>query len=142
MRSFNAISDERAAAAVDVYVQADGSEKFWFVGKSCARRGACDDEAALSVVVQKRLVLEHAKLLQGELKRAKGKLLAWCAPANTEVAVAQRQQGLRSLVDIKARDLLSMEDCGFMPEQVCGLSVATAATISTACSYRCCCPRG
>jgi hypothetical protein len=105
---------------VDVYVHERGAEKFWFVGKACARDGKLEDGPALSVVLQKRLVLEHAKLLQPrQLGRAKGKLELWCAPPNSEVAVAQRQQGLRHLDGIRKplEDELSLEDVGFLPEQ-------------------------
>ena len=42
----------------------------------------------------------------------------WCAPANSEMRVAQKQQGLRPLDGVKVvRDALPMDACGFMPEQ-------------------------
>ena len=104
---------------VDVYVKADGeraSDKFFFVGKAVARMGSTDDYA-VSVLAQKRLVLEHAKLLQRELKAAK-KLQLWVAPPNSEVRVAQRQVPLRSLADVKFdAGALSPDDVGFAPEQ-------------------------
>ena len=108
---------------VDVYVHAKGAEKFWFVGKCCAREGAgLEDGPALAAVRQKRLVFEHAKLLQprelGGLKGMKPKdLELWCAPPNSEISVAQRMQGLRSLNDMKPVDELTMEDVGFLPER-------------------------
>ena len=105
---------------VDMYVHRPDSSKFWFVGKVAARSGATDDYA-LAAVVQKRLVLEHAKLLQPlDLGRSKT-LEMWCAPANTEVSVAQKQQALRSLQGLKVPDAgvgaLTLADVGFLPEQ-------------------------
>ena len=108
---------------VDVYVHAKGAEKFWFVGKCCVRDGVVDEDGpAMAAVKQKRLVFEHAKLLQpremGGLKGSKPKELElWCAAANSEVSVAQRQQGLRALDTLKPDGALSMEDVGFLPEQ-------------------------
>ena len=118
MRSWNAMHDDgQQPDACDVYVRSERSEKFWFVGKSAGPRGACDDAAACSAVVQKRLVLEHAKLLQLELRMAPA-LELWCAPLNSEMRVAQKQQGLRRLDGLSgARDALSMDACGFLPEQ-------------------------
>lgn len=107
---------------VDVYVHAEGAERFWFVGKSCSREGAAgEDGPALSVVKQKRLVLEHAKLLQPrEFARTKANLELWSAPPNSEVSVSQRQQGLRRLDELskdEALKSLEMSDVGFLPEQ-------------------------
>ena len=106
---------------VDVYVHAEGTDRFWFVGKACAKEnGKVEDGPALAVLMQKRLVLEHAKLLQPRLLgMAKGQLELWCAPPNSEVAVAQKQQGLRRLDGMKkpAKDELSLEEVGFLPEQ-------------------------
>jgi hypothetical protein len=65
----------------DVYVHAVGSDKFWWVGKSCAREGVGGvDGAALAVVLQMQQVLEYAKILQPlELGQAE-ELEVWCAP--------------------------------------------------------------
>jgi len=103
---------------VDVYVHAAGDERFWFVGKVCAREGL-EDGAARAAVKQKRLVLEHAKVLQPRhLGRAKGQLELWCAPANSEMRVAQRQQELRrlGLSQSEVADI-GHEDVGYLPEQ-------------------------
>lgn len=94
---------------VDVYVHGAGKPKFWFVGKSVAREGSTDDYA-LSVVVQKRLVLEHAKLLQPRELGGASKLELWAAPPNSEISVAQHKQGLRPLDGLKAGPDLTMED--------------------------------
>jgi len=101
---------------VDVYVHAAGSDKFWFVGKSVARAGVVED-FDLSAIVQKRLVLEHAKLLQPRVLGTDKALEIWTAPPNSEMRVAQRQQGLRPLVGLKAPPTLNMDQCGFLPEQ-------------------------
>jgi hypothetical protein len=117
MQSWNALHEDEKPAIVDVYVRAEGAERFWFVGKSAARQDACDDAAARSAVVQKRLVLEHSKLLQMELRTARA-LTLWCAPGNSEVAVARKQQGLRPLDGLQGvREQLAMSECGFLPEQ-------------------------
>ena len=129
---------------IDVYVHAAGSDKFWYVGKSCARNGVGGvDGPALSVVLQRRLALEHAKLLQpDELGRAQ-KLEVWCAPLNggleedllAALGNAQRQQSLRTLkldaevdgftalLDAEAEacgsvtpTTMTIQDCGFFPE--------------------------
>ena len=116
----------------DVYVHAVGSDKFWWVGKSCARDGAGGaDGPALSVILQKQLVLEHAKILQPlELGQAK-ELEVWCAPLNGKFAGAQRTEGgMHSLTSLRptssdgteegsgeaaAVAALSMIDVGFLP---------------------------
>ena len=118
MRSWNALHETPQELDVcDVYVRSTTSNKFYFVGKSATRRDACDDAAARSAVLQKRLVLEHSKLLQLSLKTAK-ELQLWCAPANTEMRVAQKLQGLRALDGVRGvRDDLSMDAVGFLPEQ-------------------------
>ena len=120
MRSWNALvaeQKETPISMVDVYVRSAGSEKFWFVGKSAAPHDACEDAGACSALVQKRLVLEHSKLLQLSLKTAKD-LQMWCAPGNSEMKVAQKLESLRPLDGIKgARDALPMDACGFEPEQ-------------------------
>jgi len=101
---------------VDVYVHATGSDKFWFVGKCVTRTGVVED-LGLSAVVQKRLVLEHAKLLQPRVLGSAKDLEVWTAPPNSEMRVAQRQQGLRPLAGLKAPPTLGMDECGFLPEQ-------------------------
>jgi len=69
------------------------------------------------VAFEKSLLLEHAKLLQRELRVAK-KLQLWVAPPNSEVRVAQRQVPLRSLASVKLdADALGPDDVGFAPEQ-------------------------
>lgn len=103
---------------VDVYVHAQGDDRFWFVGKACARDGCIEDGPALAVVKQKRLVLEHAKLLQPRtLGKRDAVLELWCAPPNTEVAVSQRQLSLRALDALKPGSELAKTDVGFLPEQ-------------------------
>lgn len=125
MRSYNKwyIEGYPPPNQMDVYVHAAGKPKFWFVGKVNARAEAFSEapDFALAAVVQKRLVLEHAKLLQPlELGRSKA-LELWCAPPNSEMAVAQKQQALRPLDGLKpgvdGSPALSMADCGFLPEQ-------------------------
>ena len=82
-----------------------------------AAANACEDAGACSALVQKRLVLEHSKLLQLSLKTAKD-LQMWCAPGNTEMKVGQKLESLRPLDGIKGtRDALPMDVCGFEPEQ-------------------------
>ena len=81
----------------DVYVRAEGAERFWFVGKSV---GSAECDGPSAVLVQKRIILEHAKRLQRELAAART-LQLWTAPANTEVAVAQRKQPLTSLSGLR-----------------------------------------
>ena len=121
MRSWNRLDEypREEIDVVDVYVRSSKGSKFWFVGKAAAKADACDDAAACSAVLQKRLVFEHSKLLQLELKTAR-ELQLWCAPGNTEMRVAQKQQGLRPLDGSAvphARDALTLAECGFMPEQ-------------------------
>lgn len=158
MNSYNAlrIDGYPPPNVVDVYVHAPGKDKFWFVGKVAARAEATDDYG-LAAVVQKRLVFEHAKLLQPReiglsktlevrganrmhaygLRIASGcAFLAdnpcvlrvsrsirqlWCAPPNSEMKVAQRQQALRRLDGLRAgvdgTAPLTIDDCGFLPEQ-------------------------
>ena len=103
----------------DVFVHAAASDVFWFVGKSCSRLGAGgEDGPALSVVLQKRLILEHAKTLQpSELGRAE-QLEVWCAPPNSAVAVGPEMQPLSSpaLGDDDAAAALAQDDVGFLPE--------------------------
>lgn len=107
-----------ADVSADCYVKAAGAEKFWFVGKSvgCAGGpGECD--ARSSVLLQKRLVLEHAKKLQRELAEAK-QLQLWTAPSGTEVMVAQRKQALDCLDGARAAEgLAAAARVGFEPEQ-------------------------
>ena len=101
---------------VDCYVREDGNEKFWFVGKSVAKAGCCND-AALSMVAQKRMIFEHSQLLVRELQLAKGSLQLWAAPANTEMKVAQKMMGLRRVDQLPRPETLATGDCGFEPEQ-------------------------
>ena len=121
MNRFNALREPRPFAnQVDVYVKADDekSNKFWYVGKSVARTGSTDD-VALGALAQKRLVFEHAKLLQRELKSAK-RLQLWVAPPNSEVRVAQHQVPLRGLTTGEVKldaSVLGEDDVGFLPEQ-------------------------
>jgi|AntAceMinimDraft_5_1070358.scaffolds.fasta_scaffold50316_1 hypothetical protein len=103
----------------DVYVNAEGSEKFWFVGKSVLGESlAC--EPMLSAGIQKRIIFEHAKLLQKEVRVAKA-LTLWAAPANTEVAVAQHQQALTKVPAVNDEALVAAALAGplvgFEPEQ-------------------------
>ena len=118
MKAFNKLqAGPDTCCLADVYVRSADSDKFWFVGKTTTRAEACEDAAAFSTVVQKRLVLEHGKLLQRELKSAKT-LQMWIAPGGTEMKVAQKQQALRNLDGLKAKSVdLEMASCGFMPEQ-------------------------
>ena len=93
----------------------EASDKLWYVGKSVARQGACDDPAQ-SVLAQKRLVLEHSKLLVEELRLATAPLTMWFAPPDSEMQVAQRMLSLQPL-DGMPRPTLSQDDSGFEPEQ-------------------------
>ena len=112
---FKSLQDpEDRSNMVDCYVRAEGNEKFWFVGKAVAKAGSCDD-AALAMVAQKRLVLEHAKALVRELALTTEPLQMWVAPGNTEMRVAQKMEGLRR-VDTLKRGELSVDDCGYDPE--------------------------
>lgn len=120
MRAYARLAGSTPASnQVDVYVRSSRSDKFWFVGKSLAAEGVCD--AGTSVVLQKRVVLEHAKLLQKELEVAK-ELQLWTAPRNTEIKVAERRQALSSLADVRvSKELLATAldgpQVGFEPEQ-------------------------
>ena len=112
---FKSLQDpEDRSNMVDCYVRAEGNDKFWFVGKAVAKAGSCDD-AALAMVAQKRLVLEHAKALVRELAMTTESLQMWVAPPNTEMRVAQKMEGLRRIDQLKRGDL-SVEDCGYDPE--------------------------
>ena len=69
MKSYIALqkAQEEGMVTRDVYVKAvlrdeTVNEKFWFVGKVAHRAGFSTDQA---LGMQKRVVLEHAKLLQG-----------------------------------------------------------------------------
>ena len=136
MRAYAALRGEKGAAdrAVDVYVKgvgplvgsSGGLCRFWYVGKAvgCAGSDGAQAEAqegfdgAASVLAQKRLILEHAKLLQRELKEAAA-LELWWAPPNTEVAVARRQQQLHGMEGLRLSEAQrsSPDDCcGFSPE--------------------------
>ena len=112
---FKSLQDpEDRSNMVDCYVRAEGNDKFWFVGKAVAKAGSCDD-AALAMVAQKRLVLEHSKALVRELAMATAPLQMWVAPPNTEMRVAQKMEGLRRIDQLK-RGELSVDDCGYDPE--------------------------
>ena len=110
---------------LDVYVRSSTSEKFWYTGKSLAADGVCN--AASSVVLQKRIILEHAKLLQRELAVAK-ELQLWTAPRNTEIRVAERRQALTLVDGVRVSKSLIAEalegpQVGFEPEQYQDASV-------------------
>eukprot|EP00618_Florenciella_parvula_P032255 CAMPEP_0119526318 /NCGR_PEP_ID=MMETSP1344-20130328/40954_1 /TAXON_ID=236787 /ORGANISM="Florenciella parvula, Strain CCMP2471" /LENGTH=353 /DNA_ID=CAMNT_0007565285 /DNA_START=9 /DNA_END=1071 /DNA_ORIENTATION=+ len=128
MKSYIALqkAQEEGMVTRDVYVKAvlrdeTVNEKFWFVGKVAHRAGFSTDQA---LGMQKRVVLEHAKLLQGELKLAKS-LHMWHAPGNTELSVAQYQQTLTPLDAAAASSLEESAEAeamrdgavGFEPEQ-------------------------
>ena len=115
LKLFKSLEDpEDRSNMCDCYVRAEGNDKFWFVGKAVAKAGSCDD-AALAMVAQKRLVLEHAKALVRELAMTTAPLQMWVAPANTEMRVAQKYEGLRRVDQLK-RGALSADDCGYEPE--------------------------
>ena len=108
----------------DVYVSAHDDDAYYYVGKSCVAAGLGGaDGPALSVVLQKELVLEHAKRLQ-PLAGAE-QLEVWCAPPNSEAAIAQGADRLRSLSDAAAA--LALEDVGFQPEDGSGFHVRRRA---------------
>ena len=78
-------------------------------------------------MLQKRIILEHAKLLQRELAIAK-ELQLWTAPRNTEISVAERRQSLTSVDDVRVSKALIAEalegpKVGFEPEQYQDASV-------------------
>jgi len=125
MHSFREVcpTDLTRERSRDVYVRAEGSPKYFFVGKATGS----GIEAAGAILSQKRVVLEHAKLLDQELRTAdlqKVPLQIWTAPLGTEVAVAQRDQALTSLASAKLsaeeRQLVSSGEAraGFEPEQI------------------------
>ncbi|KAL1525449.1 hypothetical protein AB1Y20_020306 [Prymnesium parvum] len=124
MRAYNKlVGGTSHTNQVDVYVRSSSTmsvcRKFWFVGKSLAADGLCD--AVSAVVVQKRLILEHAKLLQQELALAK-ELQLWTAPRNSEIKVAERRQPLQSAASVRVtKDLITAAldgpQVGFEPEQ-------------------------
>jgi len=118
MKAYNALR-KGPEFGCDVYVNADGSEKFWFVGKSVLDESlACDPTT--SAGIQKRIILEHAKLLQKEVRMAKA-LTLWTAPSNSEVSVAQHQQALTQVPSVGDEDLVAKALAGplvgFEPEQ-------------------------
>ena len=81
-----------------MYVRADGGSRFFFAGKAVGAAGRCD--AASAVLLQKRAILEHARLLHPELEqmhRLSRPLQLWAAPADSEVSVARKVQALESL---------------------------------------------
>jgi len=116
--------DPSRSVSLDVYVRAEDGAKFFFVGKAVGHESQCDAPSA--VLLQKRVVLSHARLLQPELEQLHqlGKpLQLWTAPANSEMSVAQRRQRLTSLQGIKLdpgmRDAAAAGQviAGFEPEQ-------------------------
>ena len=118
MKAYNALQ-KGPEFSCDVYVNADGSEKFCFVGKSVLDESlAC--YPTTSAGIQKRIILEHAKLLQREVRMAKT-LTLWTAPANSEVSVAQHQQALTQVSTVSDEDLMARALAGplvgFEPEQ-------------------------
>lgn len=118
--------DASRALCTDVYVRADGAAKFYFIGKAVG----CDAErcdAPSAVLAQKRLILEHARLLRPELEQQHrlGKALQlWTAPANTELIVAQRKQALTPLhrlkldPDLRSAAAAGQAVAGFQPEEL------------------------
>ncbi|EOD04629.1 hypothetical protein EMIHUDRAFT_471283 [Emiliania huxleyi CCMP1516] len=90
--------DPQRECSRDVYVRADGGSRFFFAGKAVGAAGRCD--AASAVLLQKRAILEHARLLHPELEqmhRLSRPLQLWAAPADSEVSVARKVQALESL---------------------------------------------
>ena len=96
---------------------AGGYGALWLVTALSRPLGAfpTTPDAALAMVAQKRLVLEHAKALVRELAMTTAPLQMWVAPANTEMRVAQKFEGLRRVDQLK-RGALSVDDCGYDPE--------------------------
>jgi hypothetical protein len=117
MRSFMKLRNSDWSNTCDVYVRADHKEKWWFVGKAT---GGNLHDPVVSVSIQKRVILEHAKLLQSELRLART-LNLWTAPPNTEVEVAQHKQPLTRASSCKDTELMAKAlfgpDVGFEPEQ-------------------------
>jgi len=117
MRSFMKLKLSDWSNTCDVYARGDKNEKWWFVGKATGGL-VCDPTA--SVAIQKRVILEHSKLLQSELRLAKS-LNLWTAPPNTEVEVAQHKQPLTLVGSCKDTELMAKAllrpDVGFEPEQ-------------------------
>jgi len=68
MKSFMKLRAGDWSNVADVYVKGENSEKFYFVGKATGGE-TCAPE--VSVSVQKRIILEHSKLLQSELRLSK-----------------------------------------------------------------------
>ena len=107
----------------DVYVRAADAKTFFYVGKSCARAGrGGEDGPALSVVLQKGLVLEHAKALWPELGQAQ-QLEVWCAPPSGTFALEEEardvaNEGTGAAVYSAAAASLTRTDVGFLPEPV------------------------
>jgi hypothetical protein len=119
------VKDASRELCADVYVRAEGAPRFYFVGKACGSAGVCD--APRAVLAQKRLILEHARLLRPELEQQHrlGKALQlWTAPANTELIVAQRKQALTPLHGLRLDPALSSAAsarqviAGFEPEEL------------------------
>uniref|UniRef100_A0A7S2FZ79 Uncharacterized protein n=1 Tax=Octactis speculum TaxID=3111310 RepID=A0A7S2FZ79_9STRA len=119
MRAFDVLYKKRPDVEIsDIYVRVPSSEVFWFVGKVANEKDISSDQA---ICTQKRLILEHGKQLQLDLKVSK-MLEIWKAPGNTEVAVAQYAQELSSVERVPLDDSTAVEAfrsgiLGFEPEQ-------------------------
>lgn len=105
MRAFSKLR-AKGSEVSDIYVHQPGAEKFWFVGKVAVRHDTIGMDAAIAT--QKRLIFEHGKLLQLELKVA-SELEIWRAPGNSEVSVAQHQYGLTAVEMAPLRDEAAAE---------------------------------
>ena len=95
--------------AVDVFVRSSGCDLFFYTGKSCARAGTGGaDGPKTSVVLQKNLILEQAKLQQPEALGRAELLEVWCAPLD----------GALAALDVPGdADALALADVGFLPEE-------------------------
>ena len=118
MKAYKRLRAKDFSNCVDVYVRNPKSDKFWFVGKSAANVEVCDP--SIGAAVQKRIIFEHAKLLQTELRRS-STLQLWIAPPNTELEVAKHQitlaPGARGLKEALISSALGATQVGFDPEQ-------------------------
>uniref|UniRef100_A0A7S0P5T1 Uncharacterized protein n=1 Tax=Calcidiscus leptoporus TaxID=127549 RepID=A0A7S0P5T1_9EUKA len=118
----SALPEEHRHRCADVYVHAVGSSSFYFVGKVAGC--AAEVGASEAVVLQKRVILEHAKLLQpvlADAERMGRQLQLWLAPPNSEVRVAQKKQGLSCAATVRVTPELRAAAaaaplCGFEPE--------------------------
>ena len=82
--------------------------------------GGSDIDPPVSASIQKRVIFEHAKLLQKEIRMGKT-LTLWSAPPNTEVLVAQHKQNLSPVATETDKELVMRAlvgpSVGFEPEQ-------------------------